>query len=60
MTSASACVLRRFVYAVTIGMVATLPFLCLFQFGFLYMAIVSLVQQHSTDGLVLRAQVAGE
>ena len=32
-------------YAVSAGMVVTVPFLCLFQFGFLYMAIVSLVQQ---------------
>ena len=47
-------------YAVSAGMFAAVPFLCLFQVGFLYMAVVSLVQQHGGAGLVLRKQVSGE
>ena len=48
------------VYAFTAGMFAALPFLCLFQFGFLYLAVVSLMQQLGGEGIVLRTQVAGE
>lgn len=48
------------VYAISAGLFAAVPFLCLFQFGFLYLAVVSLVQQFGGDGLVLRTQVAGE
>ena len=47
-------------YAATGGMFVAVPFLCLFQFGFLYMAVVSLLQQYSGHEFVLRAQVAGE
>lgn len=33
------------VWAAAVGMVAAVPFLCLFQVGFLYVAVVSLVQR---------------
>ena len=48
------------VYAMSMGLLAPLPFLCLFQVGFLYTALSSLLQQHPDSELVLRAQVAGD
>ena len=48
------------VYAVSSGLFAPLPFLVLFQVGFLYTGFQSLVQQLASPDLVLRTQVAGE
>ena len=48
------------IYSVSLGVVTPLPFLCLFQVGFLYTAVVSLTQQQAEHNLVLRTQVAGE
>ena len=48
------------VYAVSSGLLAPLPFLMLFQAGFLYTGLQSLVQQSVNPDLVLRAQVAGD
>jgi cellulose synthase/poly-beta-1,6-N-acetylglucosamine synthase-like glycosyltransferase len=42
-------------YALTHEIYATLPFLVLFQFGFLYMGLGSLVQQTSSDDLMIKA-----
>ena len=35
----------------------TLPFLVLFQIGFLYTGLLSVVQQYAGDGVVLKTQV---
>ena len=41
------------------GIYGTLPFLVLFQIGFLYTGLVSIVQQYSGDDpVVLKTQVA--
>ncbi len=46
-------------YALANGIYGTLPFLVLFQIGFLYTGLVSIVQQHSGDDtVVLKTQVA--
>jgi len=46
-------------YALANGIFGSLPFLMLFQVGFLYMGIVSVVQQYAGDGLELKTQAAG-
>jgi len=46
-------------YALANGIYGTLPFLVLFQAGFLYMGLLSVVQQYAGDGVVLKTQVAG-
>jgi len=45
-------------YALANGIYGTLPFLVLFQFGFLYTGLMSLVQQFGGGGVVLSTQVA--
>jgi hypothetical protein len=45
-------------YAVANGIYGTLPFLVLFQAGFLYMGLLSLYQQFAGDSVVLKTQVA--
>jgi cellulose synthase/poly-beta-1,6-N-acetylglucosamine synthase-like glycosyltransferase len=42
------------IYALTHGIFGTLPFLMLFQFGFLYTGVMSLLQQFG-DGVMLKA-----
>ncbi len=46
-------------YALANGIYGTLPFLMLFQVGFLYMGLVSVVQQYAAGSLVLKTEVAG-
>jgi cellulose synthase/poly-beta-1,6-N-acetylglucosamine synthase-like glycosyltransferase len=46
------------VYALAHGIYGTLPFLVLFQFGFLYTGLMSLIQQFGGGGVVLNTQVA--
>ena len=46
-------------YALSNGIYGTLPFLMLFQTGFLYTGLLSIVQQFADDGLALKTQVAG-
>jgi cellulose synthase/poly-beta-1,6-N-acetylglucosamine synthase-like glycosyltransferase len=46
-------------YAVASQIYATVPFLVLFQLGFLYTGLVSIVQQYAGDSVVLKTQVAG-
>src|SRR5713101_2937344 len=47
-------------YALANGIYGTLPFLLLFQVGFLYTGLTSLVQQYAADdSVVLNTQVAG-
>jgi hypothetical protein len=47
-------------YALANGIYGTLPFLILFQFGFLYLGLMSIVQQlRDTDVLVKAPQIAG-
>ncbi len=46
-------------YALANGIYGTLPFLVLFQVGFLYMGVLSLLQQFGGGSPALRAQVAG-
>ena len=46
-------------YALANGIYGTLPFLVLFQAGFLYMGVVSVVQQYGGGHVVLKTQVAG-
>ncbi len=46
-------------YALANGIYGTLPFLVLFQVGFLYMGLLSIVQQYAGNGVVLKTQVAG-
>jgi hypothetical protein len=45
-------------YALANQIYGTLPFLILFQVGFLYMGLISVVQQYAGDGVVLKTQVA--
>ena len=45
-------------YALANGIYGTLPFLVLFQIGFLYTGLLSIVQQFSGDGVVLKTQVS--
>ena len=40
------------------GIYGTLPFLMLFQVGFLYTGLLSVVQQFAGDGVVLKTQVS--
>jgi hypothetical protein len=40
-------------YALANGIYGTLPFLVLFQIGFLYTGLLSIVQQYAGDGVVL-------
>jgi hypothetical protein len=46
-------------YALSNRIYGTLPFLVLFQIGFLYTGLLSIVQQFADDGVVLKTQVAG-
>jgi hypothetical protein len=45
-------------YALANGIYGTLPFLVLFQIGFLYTGLLSIVQQFSGDSVVLKTQVS--
>jgi hypothetical protein len=45
-------------YALQYGIYGTLPFLVLFQIGFLYTGLLSIVQQFSGDSVVLKTQVS--
>ena len=45
-------------YALASQIYATVPFLVLFQIGFLYTGVLSLVQQFADDPVVLKTQVA--
>ncbi len=45
-------------YALANQIYGTVPFLMLFQIGFLYTGLVSLVQQYADDPVVLKTQVA--
>ncbi|MGE0703980.1 MAG: cellulose synthase family protein [Vicinamibacterales bacterium] len=45
-------------YALANEIYGTVPFLVLFQIGFLYTGLVSLVQQYAEDPVVLKTQVA--
>jgi cellulose synthase/poly-beta-1,6-N-acetylglucosamine synthase-like glycosyltransferase len=45
-------------YALANGIYGTLPFLVLFQIGFLYTGLLSIVQQFAGDGVVLKTQVS--
>ncbi len=47
-------------YALAYGIYGTLPFLVLFQVGFLYTGLLSIVQQFGGDDMALRTQAAGE
>jgi hypothetical protein len=48
------------IYALSNEIYGTLPFLVLFQFGFLYMGLMSIVQQFRGDDLLMKApQIAG-
>jgi hypothetical protein len=44
-------------YALTNGIYGTLPFLVLFQIGFLYTGVLSVVQQFAPEGVALDTQV---
>src|SRR5258705_5946898 len=46
------------IYALANQIYGTLPFLVLFQIGFLYTGLVSIVQQYAEDPVVLKTQVA--
>jgi cellulose synthase/poly-beta-1,6-N-acetylglucosamine synthase-like glycosyltransferase len=46
-------------YALANQIYGTLPFLVLFQIGFLYTGLLSIVQQFAGDGVALKPQVAG-
>jgi hypothetical protein len=47
-------------YALANGIYGTLPFLVLFQAGFLYTGVLSVVQQYAgDDAVVLKTQIAG-
>jgi len=48
------------IYAVSHGVWAPLPFFVLFQAGFMYIGLQSLLQQFASPDPVLRAQVAGD
>jgi cellulose synthase/poly-beta-1,6-N-acetylglucosamine synthase-like glycosyltransferase len=45
-------------YALANGIYGTVPFLVLFQIGFLYTGLLSIVQQYAGDPVVLKTQVA--
>jgi cellulose synthase/poly-beta-1,6-N-acetylglucosamine synthase-like glycosyltransferase len=45
-------------YALANGIYGTLPFLILFQVGFLYTGLLSIVQQYAAEPVVLNTQVA--
>ena len=45
-------------YALAAGIYGTLPFLVLFQVGFLYTGLLSVVQQYAGEPVVLKTQVA--
>jgi len=45
-------------YALANGIYATVPFLMLFQVGFLYTGVLSVVQQFAGDSVVLKTEVA--
>ena len=45
-------------YALANQIYGTVPFLVLFQIGFLYTGLVSIVQQYAGDTVVLNTQVA--
>jgi hypothetical protein len=45
-------------YALANQIYGTLPFLVLFQVGFLYTGLLSIVQQYAGDPVVLNTQVA--
>ena len=45
-------------YALANGIYATVPFLMLFQVGFLYTGVLSVVQQYAGEGVVLKTEVA--
>ena len=45
-------------YALANGIYGTLPFLILFQLGFLYTGLLSVVQQYASSPVVLKTQVA--
>ncbi len=47
-------------YALANGIYGTLPFLILFQVGFLYTGLLSIVQQFGGDDIALSTQAAGE
>jgi hypothetical protein len=46
-------------YALANGIYGTVPFLALFQVGFLYTGVLSIVQQYAPASVVLNTQVAG-
>jgi hypothetical protein len=47
-------------YALAYGIYGTLPFLMLFQFGYLYMGLTSILQQLRGDDVLVKApQTAG-
>jgi cellulose synthase/poly-beta-1,6-N-acetylglucosamine synthase-like glycosyltransferase len=46
-------------YALANQIYGTVPFLVLFQVGFLYTGLLSIVQQYASDPIVLKTQVAG-
>jgi hypothetical protein len=41
-------------YALANGIYGTLPFLVLFQIGFLYTGLLSIIQQFAGEGVVLK------
>jgi hypothetical protein len=45
-------------YALSNQIYGTLPFLVLFQIGFLYTGLLSIVQQYSGESVVLKTEVA--
>ena len=45
-------------FAISNGIYGTLPFLMLFQFGFLYTGLTSILQQFGEDVLVKAPQIA--
>jgi hypothetical protein len=47
-------------YALSNGIYGTLPFLLLFQFGFLYLGLTSILQQLRDDVIVKAPQPAGD
>ena len=48
------------VYATIIGLIVALPFLLLFQVGFLYVGFVSLIQYYGLRSSLSNTQVASE
>ena len=52
----SACTSPRTVfYALANGIYGTLPFLMLFQIGFLYTGLLSIIQQYAGENVMLKA-----